>query len=809
MPRRMNDPVDLLEFRSTVTVEGTLRLPTTTRTARMPRTPNNVLRILLTALAVLSLAATVGCGERPSQMAMTEVPPPPGGTVVGLQSLEADGSTQLIGVAKESLWVRDTAEGSWTRRSVEWPSGVTSTGSPPLASLIDQAEPSNVPAHHLISTHRGRIWLLARPDPQGPPRLLVSADAGRNWQSAPLPRTYRGAEPSQGTSPSRPGTRSLRILDRAAQGLYLIDAGHVWRARFPDGGDALIDTWDGLDVSEIVARPSNRPAGDDAPRALRNYLPASDARPFELLTVFQERLYVYRRHINSDRWVLVGTLPTIDRELIAVPGGDTVYLAAPETLYRSREFGEQWQRLTITKPLDRTPNLQAVALKPPDPAPGLATVIVGTDRGGIFRSDDGGDTWQRVHEDDPDRRGITGVVADPRADTEDHWWAATDGLGVLRSNDDGVSWSESNNQLRATHPLDIAIGANGEFMVGSEAGLFRLTGAPSEGNWDPFHSRATSSIYFDKSASRILSGTLGGAIVAKAPDGELTVSEVGMAPAAEAPLYQPWQASHAADRNSAILTIEKRPNSRDMFAWSRQRGLLVSTDNGVSWRRSKLNPALVGTLQHSVITNFVVDHGQRMYLTSHDFAGSDAPQLWHSYDNGETWHAVYSFSSGNAHIPLLLRRDGNAPTEALYLGHGGRLASSQNGGTSWTDINGPWEGGTIRSLRLNEDRQTVLYNDRHASRVVLAQSVDGSESEQRGYTLRWPDESVGPKSELRDAVVFEQFVYAVTGSEIYAGSLPEGTDQLPHAPLIIATFILLFALATLSFLYLRFWAGQR
>jgi hypothetical protein len=205
-----------------------------------------------------------------------------------------------------------------------------------------------------------------------------------------------------------------------------------------------------------------------------------------------------------------------------------------------------------------------------------------------------------------------------------------------------------------------------------------------------------------------------------------------------------------------------------------------------------------------VITNFIVDHGQRMYLTSHDFAGSDSPQLWHSYDNGESWHAVYSFSSGHAHVPLLLERGADAPTETLYLGHGGRLAASNDGGTSWTDIEGPWEGGTIRSMRLDGKRQSVVYNDRHASRVVLGPDVQNPDAQRQGYTLRWPDTSAGPKTELRDAVVFQQFVYAVTGSDIYAGSLPEGTDQLPHAPLIIATFIVLFFIAMLSFLYLRF-----
>jgi photosystem II stability/assembly factor-like uncharacterized protein len=765
------------------------------------------LKIALTALAAVALAGVFGCGERPSRMAMTQVPPPPGGSVIGLQTLEVEETTHLIGVAKESLWVRDAAEGGWTRRAVEWPTQIEATGLSPLGSLSNEAEPANVPAHQLITTHQGRIWLLARPDPQGPPRLMVSADAGRNWQLVSLPRTYRREDPSQGAAPARPGTRTLRLMDHADQGLYLLDPSHLWRARFADGGDGLVQTWDALDVSEVVARPAGRPRGtrdNDAPRTLRNYLPATESRPFELVTVFQERLYVYRRHIKSDRWILVGTLPTIDRELLAVPGSGTVYMAAPEAIYRSPEFGEQWQRLTITKPLNRTPSLRAVALKPPGESPGLATLIAGTDRGGIFRSQDGGDTWRRVHDADPDRRGITGVVADPHAQTRDHWWASTAGIGVLRSNDDGVSWSESNNQLRATHPLDIAIGAKGEFMVGTEAGLFRLTGAPAEGNWDSFHGRATSSVHFDASTSRILSGTLGGAIVTKAPDGELTVSEVGMAPTDEAPLYQPWQASQAADAASAILSIKRRPNSRDLFAWSRQRGLLVSTDGGVSWRRSTLNTALVSALEHSVITNFIVDHGQRMYLTSHDFAGSDSPQLWHSYDNGESWHAVYSFSSGNAHVPLLLERGADDPTEMLYLGHGGQLAASKDGGTSWTNIEGPWEGGTIRSMRLDGNRQSVVYNDRHASRVVLGPDVQNPDAERLGYTLRWPDSSAGPKTELRDAVVFQQFVYAVTGSDIYAGSLPEGTDQLPHAPLIIATFIVLFFIAMLSFLYLRF-----
>lgn len=75
---------------------------------------------------------------------------------------------------------------------------------------------------------------------------------------------------------------------------------------------------------------------------------------------------------------------------------DTVYAAARKGLYRSQDAGETWQRLHVT---DDDVQFWSLAIHPQNPE----LLFAGTAPVGFHRSEDGGETWQRCGEPFADR----------------------------------------------------------------------------------------------------------------------------------------------------------------------------------------------------------------------------------------------------------------------------------------------------------------------------------------------------------------------------------------------------------------------
>ncbi|MFB6371874.1 MAG: WD40/YVTN/BNR-like repeat-containing protein, partial [Bradymonadaceae bacterium] len=385
-------------------------------------------------IAALGLA---GCTEEAERIEMTRVPSPAGGIVDTIALAEGAEGPELIAPADDTLYVREMGSNTWSAREVHWPKEIGQTAASPVSGLFWSRDSFNFPTTHRLTTHNDRIWMLSRTSPDDSSELLVSDSRGRNWSRTDLPSPYR--DHNTRTSGGRRGPKQLaridaraplRIVSRGQAGLYLLGANRVWKAIFSDDDPRELSTWEHVEISETDVFGSAAPT--TFPNIVRNYLPATEDRPFDLLTVFGDRLYVYRRHQGNNRWVLVSTLPTIDIALRAAPNGTALYLFAPEAVYRSSQQGEQWEKLTVTSPLDSPPNHNGFAFLPtqndgqrPGELPGL---VVGTDSGAIYRSVDGGNSWKRTRAPDPDSRAITGIVAD---DGTGHLWASTAGQGIL------------------------------------------------------------------------------------------------------------------------------------------------------------------------------------------------------------------------------------------------------------------------------------------------------------------------------------------------------------------------------------------
>lgn len=158
---------------------------------------------------------------------------------------------------------------------------------------------------------------------------------------------------------------------------------------------------------------------------------------------------VFRSAVGDGRWErLTKGLPEVTHaQAITVhpTNPDVVFLGARSGAYRSTDCGERWERLSIPE----GPEVWAIIVHPGDPR----VLYAGTSPVGVWRSDDGGDTWRQLPRViQPDRVRMKSFACrvmrfaiDPAR--PDEVYAALEVGGVMRSPDGGESWQDCSTPL--------------------------------------------------------------------------------------------------------------------------------------------------------------------------------------------------------------------------------------------------------------------------------------------------------------------------------------------------------------------------
>ena len=149
--------------------------------------------------------------------------------------------------------------------------------------------------------------------------------------------------------------------------------------------------------------------------------------------------------------------PSDTRRLIAASFGDGVFLSTDGAAHWKLAKGEHQGKL-----------VRAVAM-----APGSA--IAGVENGGIFRSTDGGETWDSM--DDARARSLAFDPSNPK-----NAWAGSWNR-ILRSTDGGESWQTA-LEAHKVHFTGIAVDPRGSstvYAAGSHNGVWKTTDAGA--NW--------------------------------------------------------------------------------------------------------------------------------------------------------------------------------------------------------------------------------------------------------------------------------------------------------------------------------------
>jgi len=139
------------------------------------------------------------------------------------------------------------------------------------------------------------------------------------------------------------------------------------------------------------------------------------------------------------------------------------------TVFRSTDFGGTWQEASkppaFSKPKDarRSTVVEQVFWLTPGHAAEAGVWYAGTSPEGLFRSEDGGDTWQGVAgwndhpnwivwtgdmtQRNPDGSPVHSILVDPR--DARHMYFATGSAGVFESIDQGAHWNLLNTGMRS------------------------------------------------------------------------------------------------------------------------------------------------------------------------------------------------------------------------------------------------------------------------------------------------------------------------------------------------------------------------
>jgi photosystem II stability/assembly factor-like uncharacterized protein len=581
-----------------------------------------------------------GCTEEQTTIDLSVVSLPEGGSMYTVAVLEGEDRLDVVAPSRMGLFVHRNDSGPWHRVDPRWPDTLPERQSAPLRTMGAAGNTLNFPHSQAFTAHQGRLWMVTGiPGPDGT-HLLVSDNVGRTWTLVELPEAVEQAEKAAkeadqkessgasaliaaagglaGADRDESPAAHVRLINHGDRGLFLASSDQLWRLRAGPDEDLAKDPWQTVSLEGVEHRADQKQLA--LPTMIRHYLPGTETRPFEMLTVLDDQLTVYRRSSQAQSWQPVATLGVADRELVEIPGSDSVLMLTSSGLLKSSNAAELWQPVPPPPlPQPRAGTISLEVLPPTDES--AAAILLALKDGSIYRSVSLGQSWTEVRPSDADHRAISDFT---HSQKRNRVWAATRGGGVLRSLDRGETWHQINDDLRATRTFDMDVDDNGGFLLGTDAGLFRLTGSPEDGHWQMLQDRSTTAIHVEMDSGVLISGTANGAVVRLEPNGKTTTAEAAPFDQLENIVYRPMSFRGTDVPPRAIVELKTRPDSQHVFAWSAQEGPLMSLDGGVSWTRMQLNPAFQSTLDGWYLSNFTTDFDERMYLVTHPLS-TNAP----------------------------------------------------------------------------------------------------------------------------------------------------------------------------------------
>ncbi len=276
----------------------------------------------------------------------------------------------------------------------------------------------------------------------------------------------------------------------------------------------------------------------------------------------------FRSRDGGRTWLRIANGMVEDTEVFAIdfsPNDPNDFWAATcGWVYRTTDGAANWMRYREGLADRRS---QAVRVDPRDPS----RVLVGT-TGGLFESRDRGKTFRRISADVV----VNAIVFDPRDPSR--LIVGTEADGVLRSEDGGVTLTESNRGLSEARVSAVTLLPSGRVVVA------RAADGKSGGLWTVDAATGDVERLASSPPATVLSlASAGEALLAGAPDG----------------IYRAARAGAAFTRVLAFGTRAFASDGDGRILAATNAGVYESMNGGVTWRRLGSLKARVGDVRRA------------------------------------------------------------------------------------------------------------------------------------------------------------------------------------------------------------------
>ena len=392
----------------------------------------------------------------------------------------------------------------------------------------------------------------------------------------------------------------------------------------------------------------------------------------------------------ANKWVSLGNIPaghsTAAQATPFYASSRNVFFASNTSgVYRSVDGGDTFQERNAGL-LDLRVSRLAVS-----PRFEFDFLLFASTPTGLYRSTDAAASWSKVTAGLPDI-GVTGVAFAPAFEANRTVFAATDGFGVYKSNDAGASWSSlSSAGLTRTDlkGVQVAPGDAGHvnILVWTTSHVFR--------------SKDSGATWQEKS-----SGLPGGRFIRFIVVGPRFQSDgLAFLGTRERGLYRTknkgdkWS-SRGLSGKGAVEAVIFSPNygvDGLIFAGTSTGGFFRSTNRGSSWKESN-----DGLDRHS-ITSISSSNDFRSDRTL--FAGGGQGGIFRSTNGGDKWDAIGS-GLVTARVATLGFSNNYRSDGTLLIGTQSGVLRSENRGETWSNIS--WN---LPNLKVQTMAVSPSYSD--------------------------------------------------------------------------------------------------
>ncbi|WP_240033064.1 WD40/YVTN/BNR-like repeat-containing protein [Micromonospora globbae] len=528
----------------------------------------------------------------------------------------------------------------------------------------------------------GRVVDIAV-DPQVPDQVFIAAASGGIWRSGDAGATFETAWPDD-------GTQSMGAVAMTSDGVLFAGTGEAQPGggSITFGGDGIYRSTDrgktwrhvGLRDSHAIARFAIDPTDED------RIFAAASGNLFK--PGGQRGVYLSENGGDSWRQVLAPPNPTTGAtEVLIDPTNPRRMYAAMwdhlrephqrtyggpgSSLWRSDDGGRTWQRMTNGLPTDADQGRWGLALAPNDPQRLYA--YVGTALGpfrAFYRSDDGGDTWTQ-----------TPVTAGQASQSTFSWWFGKlfvdptnadhvflTGVNLMRSTNGAQSFSSVGGVHADQHTMRWDPKVPGRVYLGNDGGFYRSE-ANGAGGWVKSTYEPYTQFYTVDVAETDPVLKVGGA-----QDNGCNRGYTGVG--------GPWSAIGCGDGLQVIIHPE---DPTIVFGCSQYGSCYRSENSGAAPRQT------IGAGQTT--------SARRNWLTPLQFDPSDPDVMYYagnivnrSTDNGRTWTAISPDLTGGGPNDPSGYPWGTITTIAAAPSDGDTLYVGTDDGRLWwtDDLGGTW-----------------------------------------------------------------------------------------------------------------------